>query len=82
MNSSVKFTKTAEHTPSGDYKPTLIDAQKEATQIRLLQVCPKIIDTNLQLKGRGISTFGNGRYTVTDTAWEKLKQQYTWAPDF
>ena len=80
----VKFVKTQSAQPMGEYQPTAIDAKKEAAQLRLLQVAPKIIDSKATLKGRGIKPFGNieGRYQVTDAAWVNLQSKYTWQTDF
>jgi hypothetical protein len=79
-----KFTKTQSAQPVGAYNPTLIDNAKNDAQILLLQVAPKIVDSRLPLKGRGVKPFGSaeGRYLVTDKAWDCLKEQYTWSSDF
>jgi hypothetical protein len=75
--------KTREAEALGEYKRTAIDEAKDAADIRLLQVGPKVVDSKVLLKGRGIKPMGTiGRYLVSDAAWTKLQQQFKTITDF
>ena len=78
------WTKIKDAEPMGEYKTTPIDQAKKEEQIRLINVCPKIIDCKVALKGRGIKRVESvaGRYQVSDKAWSVLTEQYTWITDF
>ena len=81
---TVKFTKTQDAQPLGDYVKTSVDTVKESATLKLIQVGPKVIDSKIELKGRGIKLLSTveRRYQVTDTAWEKLQQTHSRATDF
>ena len=65
---TITWTKTQEATPMGEYKVTAIDDAKANADLLLIQVCPKVVQSNIQLKGRGIKAMGQGLYQVTDAA--------------
>ena len=67
----------------GHYKTTAIDAQKQAAEVRLIQVCPKVVDSRHPLGGRGVKPIGSaGMYVVTDKAWNRIQSKYSTACDF
>jgi len=75
------FQKVKEHTQSGDYQETQLDSKKNASTLLLLQVSPKVVSSSVPLSGRGIKKMGS-YYQVSDNAWDKLKEQHSWATDF
>ena len=83
------FTATIEKTRSaapviGVYRATAIDAAKAAADIRITAAGSTgySIFSKVALKGRGIASFNNGNYTVTDAALDRLKLVHTVACDF
>jgi hypothetical protein len=80
---TTQFTKTHTAQPIGEYTRTVTDSRKDTVMIRLLQCSPKIVDSKVPLKGRGIKQLSvAGRYQVSDTAWTKLQSSYSWTTDF
>jgi hypothetical protein len=66
------------------YRPTQIDALKAAADIRLTYVERNgfSIASKHALSGRGIKSYGNGNYSVSEGALAKLRERYTVQPDF
>lgn len=83
MTITATFTKIQDAPQVGTYSPTAIDEQKKEAQILLLQCSPKIVDSKIELKGRGIKALSvNGRYQISDNAWVKIQAQYTTQTNF
>jgi hypothetical protein len=67
----------------GTYKPTAIDEEKKNADIRVLQVGPYVVNSKIQLKGRGIKAMVvGGRYRVTESALKGLHSKYKVVTDF
>lgn len=82
MNAIGFFTKDA--TKKGEYKKTSLDVAKESAEILVIAVSDKreIMTRGIELKGRGITKLNNNIYSVTDNAWEKIKNVYSFELDY
>ena len=76
--------KTKDATPMGIYTPTSVDAQKAAADILLTATESNgySVSSKVALSGRGIRSYGNGNYSVTDRALQVLRTKYSVACDF
>lgn len=67
----------------GEYKSTSVDKIKSEVQLLLKSSDPKIVHTRIALSGVGIKKSSNTEtYQVSNSAWDKLKTQYSWMTDF
>lgn len=84
MKATIAMTKDAQ--PRGEYKETSLDAQRKQADILIQAIDDKYSihcqNTNIALSGRGVTSYGNGNYAVTETVLNKLKKQYKVECDF
>jgi outer membrane protease len=76
------ITKTQEAQMPGEYKRTALDDEKDACEILVIQVGPRVVKSKSTLSGRGVKDLGNGLFKLTDSAWMKESSTKTWATDF
>jgi hypothetical protein len=84
MTFTATITKTQNAQPVGVYTVTAIDNRKVAADILLTasEGGGYSISSKIALKGRGIKSYSNGNYSVTDAALAKLRQSYAVECDF
>lgn len=84
MKATIEMTKDAQ--PRGDYRETNLDARKKQADILIQAIDDKYSiycqNKNIVLSGRGITSYGNGNYAVTESVLNKLKEQYKVECDF
>lgn len=68
--------------PMVAYQRTAIDDRKDAAALLLQSCSPYVVLSRVPLVGRGITAMHGSHYKLTDSAWNRLKGQYTWATDF
>ncbi len=80
MNATI--TKIQDAQPMGEYKPTALDARKEAATVRLIQCSPYVVRSKVELSGRGVKRLNTGLFQLSDAAWSKVGATHTCVCDF